>query len=112
MEHDPARICIDFDVPRQFNLMRAELFDRGIEIINAEGNKREARRNWILRWNGFAFKDDEINTVEIEVWPIAVMREQTQADHVTIEVGTGGDIFGPQSDNGKFGCYDKPLTFT
>ena len=49
VEHDPARIGVFFDAPRQIDVMGAQSFDGRIEIIDGKGDDRETGRDRIER---------------------------------------------------------------
>jgi len=103
VEHHPPRIGVFFDPPRQIDMTGAELCHNGSEILNGKGDDREASRNWIEWRDRSAFEDDQIDTAEIEMRALLIVHQQPQADHITIEMRGGSDIFGPQTNNGKFG---------
>ncbi len=59
VEHDPARSAIFLDAPRQADLMRAQAFDGGIEIVDGEGDDRESGWNRIERRERPALEVDQ-----------------------------------------------------
>lgn len=100
-EHDPARALAGFYAPGQLDPVSAQAGDGGVQVVHADGDLGKA----LLGLGRLALEDHQVSAAQVEVWTLAVVGDQRQADHITVEVGYGGDVLGVQADDVQAGIH-------
>ena len=101
----PLEVDLGFGRPRAWwpiDMMRMQVSNSHIEIVNGKRDDREASGNRIERRKGPAFEDDQIDAAQIEMGAMLIVHHQLQSDDIPIEMCSRRNIFGPQADDGKF----------